>query len=230
MSSHLVDLQQHLKDTGRYFGRVDNLYGTETRAAVLTAMCDGPDTKLSHGDIAAAAGRWNLPAAHLGAVIAVEASGAGFFNGKPKILFEPHRFSRSTGHRFDGSHPTVSYRNWGNRPYPGTQEERYGQLLLAVGLDPWAAFMSASYGLGQVLGENFSACGFPTPWHFAFSQARDEAAQLAAMLSFISNAGLMAPLRAGKWGAFAAGYNGSAYRQHNYDGRLKQAAADWRNG
>jgi hypothetical protein len=99
-------------------------------------------------------------------------NGSGFFHGEPKILFEPHRFSKLTGRRFDASHPHVSYPRWGMRPYPGTQAGRYEQLLEAIALDPRAAFRACSYGKFQILGENAAACGFPgEPWLFAFAQA-----------------------------------------------------------
>lgn len=157
----------------------------------------------------------------------VEASGAGFFHGEPKILFEPHVFSRLSHGTFDASHPLLSYPKWGARPYPPTQDGRYAQLLEAVGLDPWAGFCAASYGKFQILGSNFGACGFDTPWAFAFSQAYDEPSQLKAFEAFIRSTGIDKLLRASLWAAAARAYNGPAYLKNRYDVKLAQAARAW---
>jgi hypothetical protein len=96
-----------------------------------------------------------------------------------------------------------------------------------VALDPWAAFQACSYGKFQILGENFRACGFDTPWAFAFSQAYDEASQLKAFESYIKANGILSPLRVALWSTVAAMYNGTAYRVNQYDVKLAQAACAW---
>jgi hypothetical protein len=92
--------------------------------------------------------------AYIMAFAEVEANGAGFDGDRPKILFEPHRFSKLTAHAFDKTNPT-SVTRVGDAPYPKRIDERYAQLLEAVGLDPWAGFQACSYGKFQILGENF---------------------------------------------------------------------------
>lgn len=220
-------LQLYLRDTGRSPGEIDGVYGPRTKEAVMYAFEDGPDTALTMQDYKNAGARLGCRPAYILAFAEVEAAGAGFQDGEPKILFEPHRFSRATKHRFDQTNPNVSYQKWGDKPYPKTQGARYAQLLEAVGLDPWAAFASASYGKFQILGENHQACGFDTPWAFAFSQAYDEAAQLAAFEKFIRVSGILAPLKVGLWGTVAEMYNGSAYRKNAYDVKLATAAHSW---
>lgn len=223
-------LQMYLRNTGRYQGTVDGKFGPLTKHAILAAMEDGPDTSLSDRNYYESAQRLNVKMAYIMAFAEVEASGAGFDGDRPKILFEPHRFSKLTAHRFDGTNPTISYAAWGLRPYPKHADERYAQLLEAVGLDPWAGFQACSYGKFQILGENFQTCGFDTPWAFAFSQAYDEVKQLAAFEAFIVKAGIIAPLRLGLWETVAAQYNGTGYRKNRYDEKLASAAAriDWR--
>lgn len=220
-------LQLYLRDTGRYAGEIDGDYGSKTKAAILQALEDGPDTSLTLQDYKVSAARLGCRAAYIMAVASVEAAGAGFADGKPKILFEPHRFSKLTKGRFDASNPAVSYPHWGARPYPGSQDGRYAQLLEAVSLDPWAGFSAASYGKFQILGENHSACGYDTPWAFAFSQAYDEPTQLKAFESFITSAGIIGPLRGAMWSEVARRYNGSAYAKNQYDVKLARAAGDW---
>ena len=220
-------LQMHLKNTGRYQAAVDGIYGPKTKQAILAAMEDGPDTELSEFNYREAAQRLNVRPAYIMALAEVESNGAGFERGVPKILFEPHRFSKLTKHCYDQSNPTVSYPHWGQQPYPRRIDDRYAQLLEAASLDPWAAFAACSYGKFQILGENHKACGFDTPWAFAFSQAYDEVAQLKAFERFITQAGIVAPLRLGLWETVAAAYNGTAYRKNRYDERLEAAAAKW---
>jgi len=216
-------LQGVLRAAGLYGGRVDGKWGTLTRAATLVGLTIGPDTKLTDRDIELSASILGVTPAHIMAVRTVESGGAGFTDGRPTILFEPHRFAKATGGRFNASHPHVSYQAWGSRPYPAGQAARYEQLLDAIALDVDAGFASASYGLFQILGENFNACGFWTPGQFALAMARDERAQLEALEGFLRTNGLVEPLRRGDWAAFARGYNGTAYRANRYDEKLAAA-------
>jgi hypothetical protein len=225
--SDLHALQAFLRDTGRYNGNIDGIYGPLTRQGVLAGMEDGPDTQLTDDDYLASSRRLAIPQSIIRAFAEVEACGAGFFDGKPKILFEPHVFCRLTKGAFNDSHPTLSYWKWGELPYPATQDARYGQLLDAVGLDCDAAFAACSYGKFQILGSNYAACGFNTPASFAFSQAYDEQAQLKAFEAFIISTGIRTLLRARMWAEAAKQYNGPAYLKNRYDVKLAVAARAW---
>ncbi len=215
-------LQTRLVSCG-YSIRIDGDYGPATRAALLAAMTDPPDRRISPNDVTMVAASWSVDPAAVWAVRDVEASGSPFIDGRPTILFEPHRFSRSTGRRFDASHPRVSYRAWDPSRYPGSQLLRYGQLLDAIGLDVDAGFASASYGAFQVLGENYRACGERDPFAFALAEAQGEDRQLQHFARFVESKGLVPALRRGDWAAFALGYNGTAYRVNRYDDRLAKA-------
>lgn len=218
-------LQRRLNALGHDAGPEDGIYGRRTKTACDRAMTDGPDTKLTLADFVASAERLSVPVSRIRAIDAVESAGDGFnSDGKPVLLFEPHRFSRATQRRFDATHPFVSYPQWDRRKYPSTQTMRYGQLLVAVGLDVDAGFASASYGRFQILGENFAACGFADPFEFANAMAQDEQRQLLAFEMFLEAKGLLPALRRGDWAAVAKGYNGTAYKLNRYDERL--AAAD----
>ena len=225
--SAMHQLQLWLRDTGRYNGAIDGDYGRLTRGSVLEALEDGPDTELTDADYLASSQRLAVRQSAIRAFAQVEAAGAGFFDGKPKILFEPHVFSRMTKRRFDESDPTLSYPTWGARPYPPTQDGRYAQLLFAVGLDPYAAFCATSFGKFQILGENFGLCGFEAPWAFAAAQAYDEATQLKSFEQFIRRSGIIEPLRSMMWAEVAKRYNGPAYLKNRYDVKLAQAAREW---
>lgn len=219
----VATLQRRLEALGCYSGAIDGLYGAGTRAGVLKALTDGPDYALTDQDIAEAAAKLGVDPAKIWTVWDVEAAASPFIDGRPTILFEPHRFSRATGHRFDASHPRISSRAWNKKLYPGSQQGRWNQLLDAVGLDVDAGFASASYGGFQILGENFEVCGAPSPWAFAWRQSQTEGDQLAAFILFVEGRGLKGPLQRGDWAAFARGYNGSAYRANRYDEKLAAA-------
>ena len=219
----LLELQTRLKNSGRDPGPLDGLWGARTRAAILTALEDGPDTKLTSADLAAAAGRLGIDVPSMIAVDQVEANGAGFQNGFPKILPELHRFSKATKGRFDKTHPAISYPVWGSRPYPKTQEGRYDVLIQMVRLDVDAGFGSASYGRFQIMGENHRMCGYGSAFEFAVAMARDEATQLQAFERFLIAKGLQAPLARHDWATFARGYNGTGYKKNAYDVKLAAA-------
>jgi len=222
---NLIDLQCLLKNTGRYHGELDGQWGPLTRAGVLLGLTDGPDTPLSEQDYRDSAARLGVEVAAIKAVVAVESAGAGFFEGKPVILAEPHRFSRATGRKYDNDYPLISYSSWGARPYPKTQAGRYDQLLQMIRLDVDAGFASASYGKFQILGENYAVCGYSSPAAFAFAMARDEREQLKAFENFIRGNNLLVHLRNKNWAAFARGYNGTAYKKNQYDTKLANAYA-----
>jgi hypothetical protein len=221
----LADLQLKLAALGCFQGTFSGQMDVAMRSAVLQALTNGPDYRLTDIDVADAADQLGCEPAKIWAVHDVESSGSPFIDGRPTILFEPHRFSRATGHRFDASHPNISSRTWNRKLYPGTQTGRYNQLLEAVGLDVDAGFGSASYGAFQILGENHALCDAHTAWDFAWREAQTEADQLQGFLMFVKHTGLAPALKAGDWATFARGYNGTAYRENHYDTRLAAAYA-----
>jgi hypothetical protein len=176
-------------------------------------------------DFEAVAARFNCEWEAVGAVAQVESGALGAFaaDGRMIILYEPHIFSRLTNHRFDSSHPNISYARFGQRPYPRSQDERWAQVGEAFALDEEAALKSASYGKFQILGMNHAVCGFPTARAFVADMAISEARQLAAFENFVRGNNLVAPLQRLDWRAFARGYNGPAYEQTGYHTKMQQA-------
>ncbi|KFG90718.1 putative phage-encoded peptidoglycan binding protein [Sphingobium herbicidovorans NBRC 16415] len=216
-------LQRRLASLGYYSGAIDGKFGPLSRAATLKCLTDGPDHPITLGDVAAAAQDLSVDPATIWAVYDVEAAGDAFIDGRPTILFEPHRFSRSTKHRYDAAYPAISSRTWNKKLYPASQQRRWEQLLAAVALDVDAGFMSASYGAFQILGENYAVCDAADAWSFAWRQSRTEGDQLEAFVRFVVGRGLKSALQRRDWAAFAKGYNGTAYRENRYDERLAAA-------
>jgi hypothetical protein len=185
---------------------------------------------LTDADIADAATALWCEIAAVRAVLDVEASGNGFLeDGRPKILFEAHHFSRLTGGRYDASHPDLSAPAWNPDLYEGGAGE-HDRLRRAMELDAKAALMSASWGLFQIMGFNHDLCGFERVEAFVEAQTRHEGRHLMAFVRYCRARGLDRALREHAWTAFARAYNGPAYADHGYHRRLRQAYRVARRG
>lgn len=178
----------------------------------------GTGLPLTQAGIDGAIGALKINAQTLWAVLSVETSGCGFQSDRrPKLLFERHIFHRLTGGKWDAEDPDVS------APTPGGYGDGAGQYLRLEGamqLDADAALMSASWGLGQIMGENYKSAGFGSVQGLvnAFVSSEDE--QLVGMANFIRYSGAAASLQARDWTTFARRYNGPAYASNHYDGHL----------
>lgn len=175
-----------------------------------------------------AAQRLGCEVAALQAVIDVESAGAGFLlDGRPKILFESHVFSRLTGGHYDRSHPTLSTPEPRRALY---NLEQYQRLYAAMQLDADAALQSASWGLMQIMGFNWKACGERSLAGFLLAMHHNEDSQLALFVALVTGWGLDHELRRKNWVAFARGYNGAGYAANDYDTKLAKAYARYANG
>jgi soluble lytic murein transglycosylase-like protein len=165
--------------------------------------------RLTDAEITASAQRMGVEAAVVRAVLKVESNGGGFgSDGRAIVLYEPHIFSRLTNRRFDATHPTLSYRNWKERPYPRTQRERWAQIAEAYALDAEAALGAASWGLFQILGMNHQACGFASASAFVADISQSEVQMLKSFEAFVRNKGILDELQRKDWEGFARIYNG----------------------
>jgi hypothetical protein len=162
------------------------------------------------------------------AVIDVESAGAGFRDdGRPKILFESHIFSRMTGGRFDKTHPTLSS--------PGPRRElykldQYDRLYQALQLNGEIAVQSCSWGLMQIMGFNWAGCGEQSLYGFLAAMHHNEDAQLALFAGLVVERGWHRALQKHDWAEFARQYNGVGYAANHYDEKLADAYARATNG
>lgn len=182
----------------------------------------GPATGLDDAAIEAAAQKIGCQVAAVRAVIDVESRGGFLPDGRPKILFERHYFSRLTSGKFDVTAPDISHPKWGG--YKGGAAE-YDRLARAIKLNRDAALRSASWGAFQIMGDNRKLCGFDDVEDFVKAMVSGAPAQLDAFVSFIKKTGLSDELIRRDWAGFARGYNGPAYKANKYDEKLAAAFA-----
>lgn len=170
------------------------------------------------------------PAA-LKAVQQVETGGrGGFFSpGRPAILFEGHIFWTQLKKR--GSNPedyvkgneNILYPKWEKGHYKGGIGE-YDRLEQARKINREAADASASWGMFQIMGFNYAACGEESIESFVRSMCESEFKQLLLTANFIKkNSQMLQALQAREWAVFAKCYNGPAYAQNRYDVKLEAA-------
>ncbi|SEE59317.1 Protein of unknown function [Rhizobiales bacterium GAS188] len=188
----------------------------------MTIVFTGAAMPRTPAGLAHAAAVIGCELAALQAVLSVEASGDGFDKLKrPKALFEPHIFYRllalAPAKLKAAVAAGLAYPKWGMKPYPA---DSYPRIAAAIAIDETAALEAASWGLGQVLGENCAKAGYASPQAMVAAFVASEDAQLAGMASFIVHCGLAVDLRFKSWSTFARGYNGAGYAKNHYDTKL----------
>ena len=123
----------------------------------MPLLFQGTALALSSEGLAAVAGSLGVHAPEIWAVLAVETKGCGYLpDRRPQILYERHIFHRLTRGQFDDG--DISDRSPGG--YGPTGPHQYERLAAAIEKDRAAALQSVSWGLGQIMGENFVAAGF----------------------------------------------------------------------
>jgi hypothetical protein len=177
----------------------------------------GNASALSSAGLAAVANQLNVFAAEIWTVLAVETSGCGYIpDRRPEILYERHIFHRLTRGQFDDG--DISDPSPGG--YGPTGAHQYDRLAEAVTKNREAALQSASWGIGQIMGENYRAAGFQNVEDMVAAMSDSEDQQLTAMANFLTSIGLQSRLQSHDWTSFARGYNGVNYAINHYDVRL----------
>lgn len=100
--------------------------------------------------------------------------------------------------------------------YDGRKMLREWEVFKYVGIG------CCSWGLPQMMGFNWKACGFKSLYEFKHAMEESESAQLHAMLRWLEGNGLIKRLRSQDWVGFARGYNGPG-NVPVYSSRLKAA-------
>lgn len=155
----------------------------------------------------------------LKAVILVECGSlsGNLDSGKPKILFEGHIFYKLVKKKYGEDralewarlYPEICYKSFTRNHYLGGEDE-YTRYWLAKDLDKDLASQSCSWGLGQIMGFNYGACGCSTVDEFVSKNWESEEDQLELWLTYLTSNNLVKLLQEKDWKAFARAYNGSA--------------------
>lgn len=182
--------------------------------------------RLTPDDYQAAATRLRTGVAEIKAIRDVESDGFGFLpDGRILIRFEGHRFRKETGGKFDKSHPTISHPYMPNCPFNKGPVSDYARLKIAMTLDPTAALLACSWGLFQIMGDEFWRCGFKDVHAFVDALKTGERAHLLALCEFLISKKLDDELRNHEWDGLAYGYNGEHYRDNKYQLKLARRFA-----
>lgn len=174
---------------------------------------------LTNEDYCRAAKRLRCDVAAIKAVARVESRGNGFLrSGKPKILFERHKFYKYTKGKYRRSHPHLCNRRAGG--YGRGGENQWRKFSEAFKLDPVAAMLSVSWGQFQIMGFNYAICGYTNIHDFVDAMKSGVDAQLDAFVEFVIHSRLDDEIRRLDWARFARGYNGKGYRRNRYDVKM----------
>jgi hypothetical protein len=188
--------------------------------------------------IVAAAQENGIQPARLLALVEVETAGEPLEidNKTPRLLFERHVFYREVSKRAKSVLPVavakgLAIPKWSRSTQykdEGTSAKRLALIAKARGVHEDCANRSASWGLGQTMGFLAEEHGFHNATEMVQSMVEGGVpAQLANLVRELKNKKLIAPLNAGNWPVVARGYNGSGYRQNQYDTKMAAANLRW---
>lgn len=195
---------------------------------------------LTPGLLAQLAQHHGYEPAALHAVLAVETGGIGFSptTGLLLIQFEPVWFKRSLHaarlaeiNAALAAHPASPAQvalaaHWHVVLANGVGEQpaERAAFAAATAIDAHAALLGTSFGIGQIMGLNYEACGYASVEAMvsAFQASIDN--QFRGMVAFIAGKGpLHRALQTKDWAHVAYYYNGAAYKENDYDTKLKNA-------
>lgn len=191
----------------------------------------GSGKPLTETGLAQAAQRLGVGVAEIWALTFTETDppyGGFYADKRPQVLFERHVFHRLTGGRFDAAYPDISNSRPGG--YGAGGSHQYDRISLAMSLDESAALQSASWGIGQVLGENYTSANCASPQDLVARAFSSEDEQLASVANEVVADGAARALATHDWATFARIYNGPNYAQNNYDNVLRSWYEKVNNG
>lgn len=176
-----------------------------------------------------AAGKINCEVAAIKAVAEVESHGAGFLDsGEPKILFEPHVFWRCLIRKgIDPSKHTkgnsdILYKKWKRGAY-GSVNIQHTKLQRAIKIDRDSALMACSWGMFQVLGENWKDLEYASLQSFINDAYESADKHLEMFIRFVQANRLDGFLRIKNFGQFALKYNGPEAEENKYPEKIQAA-------
>jgi len=190
--------------------------------------------KLTEEDYIQVSEETGLELALIKTVAAVEGSGSGFDkDGVIKILFEGHVFYKhlsrlGIAQKTAAQFPKVCYPKWTKQFYTGSNRGEWVRINIAQTVNEEAALKSASFGLFQVLGENFEAAGYSTVFEMVKAYNTGEKEHLKSFINFIAHEDIIGYLVTKDWRNFARRYNGPGYEANKYHIKLAEAYAKFK--
>lgn len=151
------------------------------------------------------ANAFGLPTRNLLGFISVESGGSGFAeNGKITIQFEPSWFKKNAPYAPSGKWSVNGVER---------QAAEWEAFNSAFAVNPNAAMMSTSIGLGQILGLHYKRLGYKAVGAMWDDAKKGEFQQIEQIAKFIkSDAKLYAAVKSGNAHLMAYYYNGSGYK------------------
>lgn len=113
------------------------------------------------------------------------------------------------------------------KPYLWGDKE-YTRLEKAMMIHKESALKSASYGLFQILGENYEMCGFTNVYDFVEAMNKSVQEQLKAFILYTKKRGILESLKNKDWKEAARLYNGKNYADNKYDEKFKNAYDEYK--
>lgn len=184
---------------------------------------------LTDADYIKVAVELNVEVAALKAIKEVESGGKALINGIPVMLFEGHVFWRQLQARkidpqkYVKGNEDILYPKWTKVHYTGKNSGEYARLQKAMKINADAALESASYGMFQIMGNNYQMCGYKNVKEFYMDMCKSEEKQFYAFVKFIKAKGIIPYLQQKNWAQVAYRYNGSGYKANKYDQKLAAA-------
>lgn len=205
----------------------DGIVGPKTWKKLISN--DIKSGNLTDADYIKVAIELNVEVAVLKAIKEVESCGKGIQNGIPTMLFEGHIFWQQL--KIHGKNPlnyvkgneNILYSKWTKSYYTGKNSGEYARLQKAIKIHELAAFESASYGMFQLMGNNYKICGYKNAKEFYLAMAKSEENQFYAFVKFIKAKGIVPYMQQKNWAKIAYLYNGAGYRTNRYDQKLATA-------
>lgn len=149
------------------------------------------------------------------AFVQVESSGYGFYPKSQRMVirFETDKFAKYSG-----------LSDWLKVKEGDGEVYNWALFEKASKLNQWAALMSISMGMMQIMGFNYSQIGFTNPFYMYNFAMESEENQLLMGARFINSIpALKKAVLSKDFDKTAFYYNGKNYKKYNYAERLKNA-------
>lgn len=206
---------------------VDGIYNSDIHQAISNLIDFKYIRLASVGEYAKSIG---VEPAILQAFTIVESKGAGFFNdGSCKILYERHifynqvvrKFGKKTADSWMTKFPNICHPVWNQSSYLGGIRE-WDRLSAAKDLDPECALLATSWGMFQIMGFNYSSCGYANVGDYVSDMRDSERFHIGAVTMFIrNNRNLYRACLDKDFNEIARLYNGPGYEANKYHIKLR---------